>query len=382
MHNQNNFMGKEFFWWQGVVEDRHDEFAEDGLRLGRVRVRIIGIHSPFYDEDKPNGEGIRVDQLRWAYPMMPITSANVDGIGQTPMGPVEGTWVFGFSRDGEFSQDLIIMGTTPSFQREAKNPKFEGFCDPELSKGFVPLRPEAVQHAPPYPSLLGESSVNRLARNELPHEIIAIKEEQRIPFLFCPIALDGFWWQPELDYEALYPYNHVRESESGHIEEWDDTPEHTRTHRYHKSGSYVETYENGDRTQQTVGSDHETIFRDKHVMCLDDLTLTAVGDIKIMSLFGNVDIQALTRDVNIVAARAINEIAPLINQVSETHTITTGALIISAGITNLTTGVFNIYCPVTFIYGSLFVEMHTQSGTIATGLLHAGFIVTGGCSGC
>ena len=33
--------------------------------------------------------------------MNPITSATVSGVGQTPLGPVEGTWVVGFFQDGE-----------------------------------------------------------------------------------------------------------------------------------------------------------------------------------------------------------------------------------------------------------------------------------------
>ena len=375
-------MGKEFFWWQGVVEGRHDEEAKDGLKLGRVRVRILGIHSPHYMPDPVEGEGIFPNELHWAYPMTPITSASMDGIGQTPLGLLEGSWVFGFSRDGEFSQDLVIMGSFGSFQEEQKNPEYDGFCDPELSGFPPPARPMGLMHFPPYPAMIGESSINRLARNEDPHEINLIKDEHRLLFIFNPIALDGFWIQPELDYETIYPYNHVRESESGHIEEWDDTPEHTRTHRWHKSGTFVENYETGDRTQQTWGSDHETILKDKHVMALGDVTITALGDVKVLSLLANVDIQSLTQDINIVAARTINLIAPLINEVSETHTISTGALIITAGITNLTTGVFNIYCPITFIYGSLFVELHTQSGTIGTQLLMSGGIITGWCLGC
>lgn len=384
MHNEQNFMGTNFFWWTGVVEDRHDEKAKDKLMLGRVRVRILGVHSPHYIPDPELGEGIFPHELHWAYPMLPITSAGVDGMGQTPLGLVEGSWVFGFSRDGEFSQDLIIMGTAGSFQKEALNPEYMGFCDPSFN-GFIPdERPEGLGHipAPGYPVQLGESSVNRLARNEIPHDIIKIKEDNRIPFLFNYISLDGFWKQPELDYEAKYPYNHVRESESGHIEEWDDTPEHSRVHRYHKSGTYVENYENGDRTQQTLGSDHETIFKDKHVMALGDLTLTAIGDIKIASLTGNVDIQSVTQDINIVAAQVVNVIAPFINELSDTHTITTGALLINAGVVNMTTGIFNVISPITNMYGSLFVQMHTQSGTIGTNLLWAGFIVTGGCAGC
>ena len=38
---QPDFMGKNgFVWWTGVVED-----INDPLRLGRLRVRIIGFHT-------------------------------------------------------------------------------------------------------------------------------------------------------------------------------------------------------------------------------------------------------------------------------------------------------------------------------------------------
>ena len=51
--------------------------------------------------------------LPWAHPMNSITSATVSGIGQTPLGVVEGTWVVGFFTDGHTAQQPIIMGTLP-----------------------------------------------------------------------------------------------------------------------------------------------------------------------------------------------------------------------------------------------------------------------------
>ena len=45
--------------------------------------------------------------------MNPITSATVSGIGQTPLGVVEGTWVVGFFTDGPTAQQPVIMGTLP-----------------------------------------------------------------------------------------------------------------------------------------------------------------------------------------------------------------------------------------------------------------------------
>ena len=71
--------------FMGVVEDRNDP-----LNLGRVRVRCFGIHTD-------NKELIPTDALPWATPIMPFNSASISGIGISPTGVVEGTWVFGLS---------------------------------------------------------------------------------------------------------------------------------------------------------------------------------------------------------------------------------------------------------------------------------------------
>ena len=45
-----------------------------------------------------------------------------------------------------------------------------------------------------------------------------------------------------------YPYNHVHESESGHIQEIDDTPGGERLYKQHKSGTYEEIIADGTKT--------------------------------------------------------------------------------------------------------------------------------------
>ena len=95
-----NFAGKDdFVWWTGVVED----VENDPLQIGRVRVRIYG----HYDDD------IAVEELPWASPVMPISSASIGGIGQSPTGVMVGSWVMGFFRDSHGGQDPIIWGTLP-----------------------------------------------------------------------------------------------------------------------------------------------------------------------------------------------------------------------------------------------------------------------------
>ena len=114
------FMGKDgFVWWQGVVEDRYDP-----LYLGRCRIRILGWHT----EDKTD---MPTESLPWAYPVQPIISAAQTGVGISPTGPVEGTWVVGFYRDGEQAQEPVFFGTLggiPSL--DSKISSSEGFSDP------------------------------------------------------------------------------------------------------------------------------------------------------------------------------------------------------------------------------------------------------------
>ena len=82
----------------GCVEDR-----DDPLKLGRCKVRIVGIHTE-------NKTILATADLPWAYPMQPITSAGINGIGHTPVGAVPGTWVVVMFTDKDMQQP-IMLGT-------------------------------------------------------------------------------------------------------------------------------------------------------------------------------------------------------------------------------------------------------------------------------
>jgi len=85
-------------FYTGIVENRSDP-----LQLGRCQVRIVGLHT----HDKVQ---LPTEQLPWSVPVQPIGSAAMNGIGFTPVGPVEGTTVIIMFAD-DSQQQPIMLGT-------------------------------------------------------------------------------------------------------------------------------------------------------------------------------------------------------------------------------------------------------------------------------
>ena len=244
----NNFLGQDgFIWFVGVVEDRNDP-----QKVGRVRIRCLGYHT----EDKIK---LPTADLPWASPVLPITSSGISGIGQTPLGLVEGSWVFGFFRDADL-QEPVVLGSLPG--RPVEEAGDTGFYDPNKI----------------FPRHVDEPDVNRLAVNAKdddgnesnPHLALTLRRETRITGVAtadfdAALAADKTsiassstdkWNQPEIAYATIYPNNHVYESESGHILEFDDTADNERIHLYHKTGSSMEYNPNGDHVRIVKGDDY------------------------------------------------------------------------------------------------------------------------------
>ena len=255
MITDKNFSGRNgFYWFTGVVEDRHDP-----QYLGRVRVRCIGLHT----DDKIE---LPTADLPWASCVLPTTSAAISGLGASPSFLVEGSWVFGYFRDGENMQEPVVLGSIPGRPFELAN----------TNKGFYD--PNGV-----YPKYKDEVDTNRLAVNlkedgseTNPHLSLTLRRSTRITGVatadFNPVtAADGSvilgsdgdtFDQPEIPYQAVYPYNHVYESESGHLMEYDDTNGHERIHQRHKTGTAYEIGPDGTQTNIIKG-DHYTFIKGK-----------------------------------------------------------------------------------------------------------------------
>jgi len=91
-------LDKSFFFF-GKVESR-----DDPLQLGRVQVRIFGLHP-----DDTNL--VATHDLPWAFPIMPINSAMTSGVGHAPVGVLPGSIVVGFFADGIDRQIPMFFGT-------------------------------------------------------------------------------------------------------------------------------------------------------------------------------------------------------------------------------------------------------------------------------
>ena len=361
------FQGKDgYIWWNGVVEDR-----KDPLMLGRCRVRILGWHT----SDKSE---LPTKMLPWAQVVMPITSASQTGVGEAPVGPVEGTWVMGFYRDGELGQEPVMTGTLPGIpenyaklntgfndsrldiiDRDLQSSNSDGSAGGASKKSLLgfpyppkaietPIGSEAVIHEftdPERKAFLSQSLYPReLNKPTTPiyargiddkstevetrflskddnfsgdvsgvSSIIASKikskaKNVKVSTTFTPDVVIGLERngkailssddqkeidsediefsisQPPTAYAAVYPFNHVYESESGHLIEIDDTPTKERLHWYHRSGTFTEFHPKGMRVDKTnahrfniVSGDYKSIIRGDDIKAVSGDTALNTG---------------------------------------------------------------------------------------------------------
>ena len=137
---------------------------------------------------------------------------------------------------------------------------FGGQASAEIPQ--VPISRYPLEHQ------LKESVASRLARNEKTElTLVARKKGAMITAPTASHAALGVGTdkpsegetlaEPETPYAAKYPYNHVYESESGHVIEYDDTPLAERIHTYHRSGSFREIHPDGKQVDKSVNDRYD-----------------------------------------------------------------------------------------------------------------------------
>ena len=285
------FMGKDgFHWFIGVVEDRNDP-----LKVGRVRVRAVGYHTE-------NKTILPTEDLPWATVMTSTESSGMSGLGTTPHFLVLGTHIVGFFRDVD-CQEPVILGALPGAPGQYGNPNV-GFADPTRRSEDTS---EVDYNRSYYPKTPEESDINELARGVLTatnpnfregtrHVDVAAagRDQFTVSTVNEDLTIDAVTFntfsEPRVansdntisgTYKPTYPLNHEYETETGHLLEFDDTPDHARINIFHNSGTYMELSKNGTRVNHTAGDEHNTALN-RFTNIKDNETLTVNGSMKIL----------------------------------------------------------------------------------------------------
>ena len=132
----------------------------------------------------------------------------------------------------------------------------------------------------PLKGYIGEADTNRLARGVIEGTVVGKKDSTRARAI--PKALDlGAWDQPQAPYGAKYPFNKVFETESGHIQEFDDTPGQERIHTYHRSGTFQEIDTNGTLVNYIVGDNYILMEKNGCIHVSGECNITVDGNTNI-----------------------------------------------------------------------------------------------------
>jgi hypothetical protein len=224
--------------------------------------------------------------------MHPVTDPSMQGLGSSPTFLVEGSWVVGFFRDANEKQQPIIMGSLPGYPQDAADKGF-GFNDPN---GKYPSTITHSNHT------LKESDVSRLARGEDGENHKSLidrrnniekKIETAVQPSLAPLSTEFTTLTKRENYPTYaepnprgvettgtstgaYPFNHVHESESGHISEIDDTPGGERLYRQHKKGTFEEITNDG-RVTKVYGDDYVIIKGASNIYIDGNANITTEG---------------------------------------------------------------------------------------------------------
>lgn len=118
-------IGQTFSWWFGEVAG-----VEDPDQSGRVQVRVYGRH-----DDKTN---IKDEDLPWALPMQPVTSAALGKVGTTPLGLLVGSKVMGFWLDRDQQYPVIYGSFGKAGDLKNDNTTVGGTEQIDIKTGSIP----------------------------------------------------------------------------------------------------------------------------------------------------------------------------------------------------------------------------------------------------
>lgn len=264
-----SFLGDNGFY-MAVVEDRNDP-----KMMGRVRVRVMGVHSPDRKNDIP------IDSLPWSVVMHSPSESSTSGkISQL----VEGTWVIVMYVD-ENMQDPIVFGSLPSYMGPQRPDYEQGFSDPfgvyprftngESDTSLIGKPDEWKQH-PTY------NTRERTKIKEIPVAKVypsdTVSERDTNGGIYNRETWDEL--PPRSQGCSQYPYNDVKEYEGGIVQEYDSSPGSTRIATMHPSGTYDEVLVDGSKTTKIIGDGYEIVMGNNQMYIKGNLDITVEGNMR------------------------------------------------------------------------------------------------------
>jgi len=197
--------------YKAVVEDNNDP-----KRLGRVRIRVLGVHSAKLKD-------VATEQLPWTECIQPLNQGNTLG-SSTYM--KMGSWCYCTPLNDSYSEFLVlgsmkgVYNDVPITDEDGDN---IGFRDPDLR---FPVRTSTSDNLLTY----GKPDDKNPVRNRV--QVGEFKEDV------------------DTSPNAIYPNNEVFEDHNGNIVEIDGSIGNSRIRVQHSSGARVEISVDGDITIQ------------------------------------------------------------------------------------------------------------------------------------
>jgi len=268
-----------------VVEDNRDP-----KHLGRVKLRVIGVHDAKYSN-------IKTEDLPWSHVLQSPTSADIIG-GNTNV-PV-GTWGYCIALDEAFTQFLMIGAVKGIYPGSPETQ--EPLTGEEI--GFKGTKEVIEKYPMP---VLGDVPCNPLEIPDGDHS----KTE------YTPITVDSFTEPENTANKVEYPYNKVYEDHNGNIIEIDATKDNPRIRVQHSTGTRIDINTKGDISIQA--SDTGNIwFETPGLYAIDaDGNMIIEGDLKITgSLEVGVDI---TAGQNVTAKGEIDDSKGTLDSLRQEH---------------------------------------------------------------
>ncbi len=267
------------------------EDIKDPKKMGRVRVRVMGIHTEL--KAWADLKKLPVKHLPWAMPCYPVNGlGSIDELCDFQV-PKQGSILLVTFLDKRY-QKPVYLGSMPRIPLE-KPGWSKGFSDPDR------VHPDTWH--------LGESPIPRLARNEkINLTIIPIKKSRIKTAVDCNGAT---WDEPPTEYATEYTKSRVIQTEK-HIIEIDDTPGAERVHIWHGAETCDEYFPDGSKVKWINGNKYKITIKDDNLLVEGDknshvdgnLNIHVVGDVNLLA-DGDVTVDATNITANATMAAKV-----------------------------------------------------------------------------